>query len=98
MYGQCNATYCEETTRHLHTRVAEHKEVSARTGRPLTVPPNSSIREHSHTADHPISTDNFKILATVSKYDLKIAESILIHKFRPTLNDNSASTQLHILS
>ena len=96
--GQCEATYCGETIRHLHTRIAEHKGVSPRTGRPIASPTNSSIRQHSELNDHPIVQTNFKILATSNRFDIKTVESIFIHKLKPTLNDSNASTPLHILA
>jgi len=96
--GQCNATYCGETTRHLHTRVAEHRGVSARTLRPVTTPSHSNIRDHCHNSDHPISTSDFKVLATVNRFDIRLAESILIHQRKPTLNSLESSMPLHILN
>jgi len=96
--GQCNATYCGETTRHLHTRVAEHRGVSPRTHRPVTTPCHSNIRDHSYSSDHPISSTDFKILATVNRYDVRLAESILIHKLKPTLNSLDSSLPLNILN
>ena len=95
--GQCNATYCGETNRHLHTRIAEHRGVSSRTGKLLTSPPNSNIRDHLVSSDHPIIAENFEIIATANKYDIRIVESILIHKTKPTLNDQNSSIPLNIL-
>jgi hypothetical protein len=95
--SQCQATYCGETTRHLQTRIAEHKGVSVRTGKPALTPANSKIRDHAISQDHPIVQNNFKIIGSTIKPDLKLLESILIHQSRPTLNDMSSSTPLSIL-
>ena len=74
--GQCNSTYCGETTRHFHTRTAEHRMVSARTGRHLSSLPYSSIFNHSIEQNHPINSNDFKVIGSFQKYELKTAESI----------------------
>jgi hypothetical protein len=43
---------------HLHTRVAEHKGISPKTGRPLACPPNSNIRNHALNSNNPIPVKN----------------------------------------
>ena len=60
--GQCDARYIGETSRHLKTRLAEHKGLSNRTGKPLLNPPHSSIRDHALSTGHDISSDNFKVI------------------------------------
>ena len=47
--------------------------------------------------DHPILDDNFKILDTCDPFDLRLLESIYIHKKKPSLNDQNSSTELSIL-
>ena len=96
---QCNATYYGETSRHLQTRVAEHKGLSPRTGHPLLYPHHSNIRDHSIQCNHPINSSNFSILyKTKSSYeDIKIAESILIKKDCPNLN-SIESVNLNMIS
>ena len=42
----CGSTYVGSTIRTLGTRIFEHRGVSARTGRPLGKPLQSSVREH----------------------------------------------------
>jgi hypothetical protein len=95
--SQCQATYCGETTRHLQSRIAEHKGLSVRTGRTLSSPPYSAIREHSLSNDHPIRNDSFKIVAQTDKHWVRTLESIVIHRLSPSLNDSAASVPLHIL-
>ena len=90
-----NATYCGETSRHLCTLVAEHNGRSARTNLVLTSPPHSNIRAHSSISNHPLLDSNFEI--AVNKSDLKLAESICIHKYKPNLNNTNSSTPLNIL-
>ena len=85
----CNAHYIGSSKRQLRCRVAEHIGVSVRTGQPLHSPSFSSIREHSHQNDHIITTDQFKILTKTNSLDLRLLESIYIHKLKPTLNTTS---------
>ena len=95
--GQCDATYIGETSRHLKTRIAEHKGLSNRTGNPLLNPPHSSIRDHALNSGHEIPTDNFKIIFKSKPFETKIAESILIHKYKPSLNNMESSVKLNVL-
>ena len=95
--GQCSASYIGETSRHLITRVCDHKGISSRTGKPLSTPTSSRIRDHSIDNNHQILQDDFKILKTCKTIDLKITESILIHKRRPCLNSQDSSVPLYIL-
>ena len=84
----CNARYVGKTSRHIATRIAEHKGVSSRTGKALTTAPYSAIREHAHKTGHSIKTENFSILAKASnKFDLTIQEDLLFQKHMPGLNN-----------
>ena len=95
--GQCNATYYGETSRHLKTRIAEHKGLSNRTGKPITNPSHSSIRDHSISTNHDINSECFKIVFRCDRSNLKISESILINHDYPSLNNMETSTCLNIL-
>ena len=64
--GQCDATYIGETSRHLKTRLAEHRGLSNRTGKPLLNAPHSSILDHALYSGHDICTDNLKIIQVQS--------------------------------
>ena len=69
------------------TRVAEHAGLSFRTNLPITTPSHSYIREHSYKCNSPVTLDNFSILNfSKNKTDLRILESLHIHKIRPKLN------------
>ena len=94
--GQCSAQYIGETSRHIITRVCDHKGISSRTGRPLTKPENSRILEHFNSTNHGISLSDFKILKTCKTLDLKVTESVCIHRFKPDLNNHDASLPLNI--
>ena len=54
---------------------------------PFSNPPFSNIREHALSFDHPIKVDNFSVLARCPSHDLRLLESIFIHKFSPNLNN-----------
>ena len=70
--------YTGETSLHSSTRIAEHKEISVRTGQTLLNPSNSSIRDHALQADHDINTNYFKIIHKSERNSVNISESILI--------------------
>ena len=68
------------------------------TNNPLTTPEKSNILHHSLTTNHPITIENFKILASCDKFDLRLLESLFIHKLKPSLNDQHSSTDLLIVN
>ena len=88
------------TTRNLYTRVAEHCGQSFRTGRALTQPPHSAVRDHVNSnCKTTLSDQNFKILASSPHAnDLKILESLYIFKLRPSLNNMNSSYPLQLVN
>ncbi len=85
----CNASYVGKTTRHLHCRVSEHKGVSDRTGavRKVALDASSSILSHIKTSSHAVSFSDFSVIARAqSDFFLKIKESLIINRDRPSLN------------
>ena len=96
--GQCQSSYIGETHRHFISRICEHKGISPRTKKPYVNPPHSNIREHSLSCDHPIISDNFSVLAKCPTFDLRLLESIYIHKLSPNLNNHNSSCPLNILN
>ena len=95
--NQCEATYEGETTRHLHTLVADHKWVSFRTHKPLSPPPNSMIRDHAEETNHEIVFNDFRVLSRWKEFDTKITESVLLQQMKPSLNNHEASVSVNIL-
>ena len=95
---QCGAMYVGSTTRTLHVRTAEHAGRSHRTGRILSQPPHSSVREHAEgSCDTPVSSSNFSILDRCNeKVGLRILESLYIFKHHPKLNDTNSAFPLSI--
>ena len=53
--------------------------------------------EHAFDSNHPISDDSFKILSNSTVFDLKVLESLYIHKLQPNLNDYNSSFDLYIV-
>ena len=96
--GQCQSSYIGETHRHFKSRICEHKGISPRTKKPYVNPPHSNIREYSLSCDHPIISDNFSVLAKCPTFDLRLLESIYIHKLSPNLNNHNSSCPLNILN
>ena len=94
---QCQSSNIGETHRHFISRICEHKGISPRTKKRYVNPPHSNIREHSLSCDHPIISDNFSVLAKCPTFDLRLLESIYIHKLSPNYNHNS-SCPLNILN
>ena len=85
----CNSQYVGSTIRQLQCRISEHKGLSVRTKLPLSSPNYSSIREHSQNTNHNITDNQFKILTATNKIDIRILESLYIHKMKPKLNHNT---------
>ena len=96
--GICHSTYLGETTRHFKTRVAEHRGISSRTGLPFVNASKSNIYSHFLRTSHDILPDNFSIIQSAKDYELKTAESIAIHKLKPSLNEMLSSSPLFILN
>ena len=69
--------------------------ISAFTGKPLSKPPFSNIRDHHQASGHPISPDDFSVLSTCSSsFELLLRESLLTYKLKPSLNANLTSMPL----
>ena len=94
--SQCSATYVGETSRHLRTRICEHRGISNRTGNLLINSPNSNIFKHYLDTGHEVSPDQFKVISD-DLDNLKITESIMIHIEKPSLNANLTSVDLNVL-
>ena len=97
---KCGSEYVGSTIRNLATRAAEHAGVSVRTGVPLSVPPFSYIREHHLDCfSQQISLDHFKVIdSTKNTIDLRILESLHIHRSKPKLNSALSAYPLAIVN
>ena len=95
--SSCNARYIGSTCRAFKTRRLEHLGRSIHTGRPITNPSFSNIREHAEQENHPLSQANFKIIRSMpDKTSLLIAESLHIKFNNPSLNNHATSFPLII--
>ena len=90
--------YVGQTSKQLKVRVSQHKGGSFRTNNPLSNPEKNNILDHSLTANHPIIIENFKILTSCDRFDLRLLESLFIHKLKPSLNDQHSLTDLLIVN
>ena len=92
---RCNSVYVGKTSRQLRVRIFEHLGRSIRTNRPLSKPPFSAIRNHSHTCDHPINKESFSVLSThSSSMELLVAEKLFITRDKPNLNTQEGTYDL----
>ena len=92
---QCNACYVGETSRHLRTRIAEHRGLSPRTYKPV-MKTNSRIFDHYLETGHDVCESAFEKIIS-AKFHLKTVESIVIKKLNPKLNTQNSSVPLNIL-
>ena len=98
----CNSIYLGKSKRHFLVRAYEHLGLSLRTGKKFTYNPrhnnNSGILDHINGQNNCHGDiNNFKIMGKASNdFHLRIKESLLIRKLKPSLNskDNSIPLQL----
>ena len=91
----CDATYVSRTIRSARMRWFEHLGRSFRTGNHLTRPSYSAIREHCEESDHPLTLEDFSVLATSqSSADLDILEALYTYQLKPSIARNVATTSL----
>ena len=96
--ASCGASYIGSTLRNLNSRIHQHLGKSVRTGKFLSSPDPSPIRDHSLSCDTPVSSDDFSILARASDWlELRILESLYIFYHRPRLNNMQSSFSLEIV-
>ena len=85
----CNSVYIGKTKRHLLVRQYEHLGLSVLTNKALkyTEKDATVIRKHCHQCEHYCTVDNFKIVGNATNdFYLKLKESLLILKMKPSLN------------
>ena len=94
----CNDThYLGKTKRHFLTRVYEHLGLSPYTNKSYkyNCKTATAIRRHCKECSHICSIDDFKIINSASNdFHLRIKESLLINKFKPSLNTSEDSIPL----
>ena len=87
--GVCTDTYVGKTKRHFIVRAYEHLGISLRTNKSFSYQKDTAteVRKHIHDCGHVSSIDNFEIIGRASNdFYLRIKESLLIKKWKPSLN------------
>jgi hypothetical protein len=96
--SSCNAGYIGSTERLFFSRIQEHLGNSFRTFRPIAKPNESSIRDHSHSLDHPMHTIDFRIIDSAQDtFTLRLTEAVHIKQKNPTLNKNTTPLPLNTM-
>ena len=99
----CNSIYIGKTKRHFLVRAYEHLGLSYKTGKKYRHNPqisnNTTVLNQINQSDHCCGTlDSFDIIGSArNDFFLRIKESLLIKKIKPTLlNPNSQSIPLKL--
>ena len=94
----CNSTYIGETIRHAKRRFHEHLGLSALSGKSMKTPVPPAISDHSTKCQTKPQYKNFKILCsnTNNEAQLRIKESLFIHRDKPNLNIQGQSIKLNL--
>ena len=95
----CNDVYIGETKRHFLVRGYEHLGKSILTEKNLkyTEKDATAIRKHCHNHGHTADTSCFSLAGNAAnKHHLKLKESLLILKIKPSLNVAKESMLLHL--
>ena len=94
----CQQSCIGSTALQLFRRCAQHRGISFRTGTMLTRSDNSAIRDYCFNNDHPFKNSNVNIIdSTARLLDLRILESIHIHRNNPEINNYQTATTVNIL-
>ena len=95
----CQLAYIGSTKKALFSRYHDHKGSSSRTGRVLSSPLFSNIRDHcENSCECSFSINDFSVIYKGStENEIRIAESLLIKSKRPTLNQDTASYPLKLV-
>ena len=84
-----NSKYVGSSVRQFNYRVAEHLNISVRSRLPISTPNYSAIMEHHTNTKHSFDSSNYTILNKSNKYNLRILQSLYIHRIKPSLNNNT---------
>ena len=97
----CKDAYIGETKRHLLVRQYEHLGKSISTEKPLKYNEKdaTAVRKHCNNHKHEADINCFSILGSASNnFHLKLKESLLIMKFKPSLNLAKESLPLYLFN
>ena len=93
----CQQSYIGSTMLQMFIRVHKHKGTSFRTNRHLAKPELSAIRSHCTSNDHPLKSANFSVIDKCNKLDIRVLESLYIHRTKPDLNNYQTAEKLQIV-
>ena len=95
----CNDVYVGETKRHLLVRQYEHLGKLILTEKPSKYNDKdaATIRKHCHQSNHQADSSCFTLIGSASNnFHLKLKESLLILKLKPSLNVAEESIPLYL--
>ena len=95
----CSATYCRQTSRPLHKRIAEHERYTRPAYSHSTdLQHSSAIAQHAHASGHEIDFSSAVILAKLQhQQQLDLIEHAAITILEPSLNRNRAAPSINPL-
>ena len=94
--GFCNESYYGECVRHLNVRIGEHIAISSITEKKAKTK-DSAVSDHLLLCNHSPSFQNFSVLNEENKkFLLELKESLLIMRYKPSLNRNIRSAPLYL--
>ena len=95
----CNDVYIGKTKRHFLVREYEHlgKPILTEKNLKHTEIDSAAIRKHFHNHGHTADISYFSLVGNAAtKYYLRLKESLLILKMKPSLNVAKESMPLHL--
>ena len=94
--GICNESYYGERVKHLNVKIGEHIGISPLTKKKVE-PKDSAVRDHLLLCNHSPSFENLSLLTKENeKFLLELKESLLIMRYKPSLNRNVRSALLYL--
>lgn len=91
--SSCNATYIGKTFRHFKRRAGEHLGVSHLTNKNYKTPTVTAVSQHLQSEKHLACWEDFQVISsehTRNDLNLRIKESLLIKKLKPSLVNKSS--------
>ena len=94
--NRCNSIYIGESIRHTKKRFSEHLGLSALTGKTLKGQNSTTVKDHIDDCKPNASMDDFRIIGrdNTSRTNLRIKESLFIHRDCPSINIQGNSIPL----
>ena len=93
----CKAPHYGQTQRHFFVRASEHLGITPLTGKLVKTSKKSAVFDYMLLDGHKASFDNFSILLKEkTSFKLRLKESLLVSRDKPTLNKNIYSFLLEL--